>query len=443
MKRKKLVLFLSIVIATLILTNIKINKNKDLIWHLEENLHSKIIFTIKKIYIFYTHEIRNTIILEKKLTDEDVNSMEKNYKLNTFSNKFFKKNGPKAFIEIDDNKLISITGTGVMSFANLSDFKKDKVSLKIIRNNLRNIIRSSKIVENPVLILNMLVANKKVFVSYVKEKEKDCFSTIVLMADIDFKRMNFEKIFDPNSCVKKDNSYGEFEMLEAAGALEMLDEKNLLLSTGAFRFRDHSQNKDNVYGKILLLNINDKKYKIISIGHRNSQGIYYDKKKDIIFSTDHGPQGGDEINITYNPLDNKIKNFGWPVSSYGEHYGGRIKKNIVKYKKAPFYKSHTKYGFIEPHKYFVPSIAPSNIIQVPAKFNKKDHDQIFVSSLGWDNTIGKRSIHSFSYNKDKKLDSHEIIPLKERVRDIHYIDHLNSVFLFLENSGSFGILKLK
>ena len=87
MKTKKLVLFLSIVIATLILTNIKINKNQDLIWHLEENIHSKIIFTIKKIYIFYTHEIRSTIILEKNLTDKNVNSKEKNYKLNTFSNK--------------------------------------------------------------------------------------------------------------------------------------------------------------------------------------------------------------------------------------------------------------------------------------------------------------------------------------------------------------------
>ena len=45
----------------------------------------------------------------------------------------------------------------------------------------------NKIIKNTGIVLNMLVYNKKIFISYVNEKEKDCFNTSVLMADIDFK----------------------------------------------------------------------------------------------------------------------------------------------------------------------------------------------------------------------------------------------------------------
>ena len=53
-------------------------------------------------------------------------------------------------------------------------------------------------------------------------------------------------------------------------------------------------------------------YKILSMGHRNSQGLYYDKEHNIIYSTDHGPQGGDEINVNTSP-DGEIKNYGWGI----------------------------------------------------------------------------------------------------------------------------------
>ena len=51
------------------------------------------------------------------------------------------------------------------------------------------------------------------------------------------------------------------------------------------------------------------------MGHRNPQGLFYDKKSNIIFSTEHGPQGGDEINVDISPDDGKIKNYGWAISS--------------------------------------------------------------------------------------------------------------------------------
>ena len=49
---------------------------------------------------------------------------------------------------------------------------------------------------------------------------------------------------------------------------------------------------------------------MISLGHRNPQGLYYDSNENVIFSTEHGPFGGDEINVNASPED-KIKNYGW------------------------------------------------------------------------------------------------------------------------------------
>ena len=190
-----------------------------------------------------------------------------------------------------------------------------------------------------------------------------------------------------------------------------------------------------------MIDINKNSNKVISMGHRNVQGMFYDKKKDILFSIDHGPQGGDEINLNFFPLNNKLKNYGWPIASYGEHYGGKIDKNKKKYEKAPLLKSHKKNGFIEPHKFFVPSIAPSDILSIPKKFDKNFTNNIYISSLGFKNTKGRRSIHTFKLNSNFELENHEIIRLDDRVRDMEYSEKINSIFLFLEKTASIGILE--
>ena len=45
----------------------------------------------------------------------------------------------------------------------------------------------------------------------------------------------------------------------------------------------------------------------------------FNKRDNYVISTEHGPKGSDEININLNP-ETKIRNFGWPISSYGDHY---------------------------------------------------------------------------------------------------------------------------
>ena len=95
------------------------------------------------------------------------------------------------------------------------------------------------------------------------------------------------------------------------------------------------------------------------MGLRNPLGLYYSKNFNFILSTEHGPKGGDEINMNDNPFF-KVKNFGWPISSYGEHYAKNYSDEILQ--DAPLNKSHKKFGFEEPLKYFNPSIGISQII---------------------------------------------------------------------------------
>jgi glucose/arabinose dehydrogenase len=207
------------------------------------------------------------------------------------------------------------------------------------------------------------------------------------------------------------------------------------------------QNLNSLYGKIITIDLDTKKIDILSIGHRNPQGLFYDVKNDILFSTEHGPQGGDEINVNVSPKLNKIKNFGWAISSYGEHYGfddgwsEKIKKetDLIDdlYKVAPLNKSHKDFGFEEPIKYFTPSIGITEILKV--KNNKSDIHKLLVSSLGWNKEADIMTLHIIDFDNNFFEKNHEKIFVDDRIRD--FIDLKNgSIIMTLDKSGSIALL---
>jgi glucose/arabinose dehydrogenase len=93
--------------------------------------------------------------------------------------------------------------------------------------------------------------------------------------------------------------------------------------------------------------VNDKKAmgSIYSFGHRNPQGLTIDKTTGKIWEHEHGPRGGDELNLIKKGL-----NYGWPVISYGINYDGKPITDISK-----------KEGMEQPKTYWIPSIAPSGM----------------------------------------------------------------------------------
>ena len=145
---------------------------------------------------------------------------------------------------------------------------------------------------------------------------------------------------------------------DGVGGASMHNEGNILLSVGTPTnssqiIRNLAQNNKSYYGKIISINkasiLNNKTKPIVKIytsGHRNPQGIA--KINDNIFSSEHGPHGGDELNIL-----NENANYGWPIASYGTKY-----ESVAS---ASYKLNHKKNNFKEPILQFTPSVSISDL----------------------------------------------------------------------------------
>ena len=327
---------------------------------------------------------------------------------------------------------IDFHGNNIVVLAARESSIDNQAKFKQIKNNINKFIGIEQFRKShKVSIKDLLISEEKIYVSYTHEIKNDCWNTSLLFGEINYKNIEFKKLFSSVECVHETNNLDkEFEMLQSGGRIISFDENNILFSIGDYRSRHLAQNIDSVNGKIIKININDSDYKIISMGHRNPQGLHFEKEKNILLETEHGPMGGDEINlINLNGIKKgKIPNFGWPISSAGEHYGGISEKgNKIKYQKYPLYNSHEEYGFVEPLKSFVPSIGISEIVGIGPN--------IFVVS-----SLKDKSLIFFQLNNENELVMLDKIKVFERVRDLKFKN--NNLYLFLEDSASLGIINI-
>ncbi|MDO9360032.1 MAG: PQQ-dependent sugar dehydrogenase [Polaromonas sp.] len=173
-----------------------------------------------------------------------------------------------------------------------------------------------------------------------------------------------------------------------------------------------AQKLDNHHGKVIRVNKDGSVPKdnpfvsragalpeIWSYGHRNMQGAAL-APDGSYWTHEHGPQGGDEIN-----LPQAGRNYGWPAITYGENYGGgRIGDG-----------STSKPGMEQPLHYWVPSIAPSGMAFLTSdKYGKAWQGNLFVGSLkfGYLNRIELEQPF-----KGKVVREHKLVE-GERVRDV-------------------------
>ena len=105
---------------------------------------------------------------------------------------------------------------------------------------------------------------------------------------------------------------------------------------------------------------------IYSYGHRNPQGLMYDEKTRQLWEVEHGPRGGDEINLV-----ESAKNYGWPVISYGKEYWAPLAVG----------EGTKKAGMEQPVKQYTPSIAPGSLIVYRGDAFPEWQGNIFVSAL--------------------------------------------------------------
>ena len=418
----------------------KINKKvKDVIFVFDNNkiLKSKIENKNIKIY-----DILDSIqTFDFTLDSQDI-IKDNEYKLTRYTNILLPEMGPRSYLALYKDVLVLMTGSGTLMHVNINDFKDDNITFKKIESNFNQLVMSKFKDGRKTIVKNILIDDGQIYISYLKKVNEKCVKLAVLSSELNLEELNFIEFFELDIC----QPYGG-QMIGTGGNLSKFKNNKILLTVGGFESyevqkNDNPQKLDNMIGKILSIDKKTKKVNILSLGHRNSQGLFYDEFDDVIYSTDHGPKGGDEINLDFTPDHKNPKNFGWAVSSYGEHYSFPDKWLTEGfYKRAPLHKSHSEFGFIEPLKYFTPSIGITQIIKTEKFENLLNKKVIYVGSMGWDLDENDLSIHKFVLNDNYKIENHEVIPIVERIRDLIYDEKTNKILMFLETSGSIGILE--
>jgi cytochrome c2 len=158
-----------------------------------------------------------------------------------------------------------------------------------------------------------------------------------------------------------------------------------------------AQDETYTYGKIISIDPDDGSWEIYSLGHRNPQGLWVTASGQI-WSTEHGPDGGDELNLIL-----KGGNYGWPLVSYGTEYGSHS------WPLAAQPGSHDK--FTEPYYSWTPSIGVSSLIEVTSPLFEHWHGDLLAYSLK-DQSFSRLRL------RDGRVVMTERFPFEERIREV-------------------------
>jgi glucose/arabinose dehydrogenase len=201
-----------------------------------------------------------------------------------------------------------------------------------------------------------------------------------------------------------DNHYG--------GRMAFLPDGTFVLTIGeGFEYREAAQDLGSDLGKIVRLKDDGSvpadnpfigqrgvRPEIYTWGHRNEQGLLYDAKSGRLWETEHGPRGGDELNLIV-----AGKNYGWPVITYGMDYSGAY---VSPYTERP--------GLEQPVIYWTPSIAPSGLALYRGDLFPAWDGDLFVGALAFKHL---RRVH---LDADGEVVSQEELlnALHARIRDV-------------------------
>ena len=141
-----------------------------------------------------------------------------------------------------------------------------------------------------------------------------------------------------------------------------------------FDFREQAQRPQTHFGSFVRLNLDGQPMPaafpgsapgVFTIGHRNPQAVVFDAETGTLYAHEHGPQGGDEINVL-----EAGGNYGWPIASYGIDYTGALV--------TPF---QTYPGMTDPIRHWVPSIAPAGMAIYRGDMFPEWQGDLFVAAL--------------------------------------------------------------
>ena len=188
-------------------------------------------------------------------------------------------------------------------------------------------------------------------------------------------------------------------------------DNNLFVTLGDhFSYRDEAQNLGNHLGKLIriapdgsvpkdnpFVGRDGARPEIWSYGHRNPQSLASNPATGEIWEIEHGPRGGDEVNII-----GRAKNYGWPVIGFGVDYSG-----------AKIHEATAKDGMEQPVKYWVPSIAPSGMAFYTGDLFPAWRGSLFTGALAGQMLV-RLSLDGNRVTGEERL----LRNLNERIRDV-------------------------
>jgi glucose/arabinose dehydrogenase len=243
--------------------------------------------------------------------------------------------------------------------------------------------------------------NKWIYISYAKPVEGGATTAIARFKLNGNQITDFADIFTAKPYLPATYHFGSRIVFDKNGYL--------FFSSGERGTQPKVQELNNDHGKIHriyddgrvpkdnpFVNTAGANATIWTLGHRNPQGMVYDPETDRIWAAEHGPKGGDELNLI-----EKGKNYGWPKTCYGINYDGTI---LTEFKELP--------GIENPVRYWVPSIGPCGITIVKSPKYPAWKNNILVGALAFKH-VARVQLNGTKYVTEEKL-----IQDIGRVRDV-------------------------
>ena len=239
--------------------------------------------------------------------------------------------------------------------------------------------------------------------------EKECFTLRIskLVGDVstllkDNPSPEWRTLYETAPCFPVKKTGNVFVGHQAGGRIVGLDENTLLFSVGDHEFdtfnapENFPQDINSAYGKIWKIDRDTGEADLISLGHRNPQGLYR-APDGAVWETEHGPESGDELNKI-----NRGKNYGWPHVLYGTQYGH--------FTWPPGVIQNEHEGYERPIFVWTPAIAVSNLIGVEGNLFPLWKNNLLVGSF-------KGILFRLQMHQDRVVYS-EPIRVGYKIRDI-------------------------
>ena len=221
--------------------------------------------------------------------------------------------------------------------------------------------------------------SNRIYLSYAEAGDNDTAGTAVSSATLaDGALSDVRLVYRQEPKLGGGNHFGSRLAFDNAG--------HLFISQGERNDRPTAQKLDMLQGKLVRLHLDGRvprdnpfvgrpgvRPEIWSYGHRNMQGMAFDPRTNKLWESEHGPRGGDELN-----LPQPGRNYGWPIITHGIDYSGvRISEAIGK--SAP--------GMEQPHHVWAKSPGLSGMAFLVGRPGNPWNDSLFLGSLAENNLI--------------------------------------------------------